>query len=802
MSSDNVAAPANPSRTLSASVSSVAAGFDLFLISLLLLFLELACIRWFPAHVLFLTFFTNVVLLACFLGMSVGCLAADSRRNFLKGTPFLLVLALLAGLGVEEVRWLLEKSVDVGGQGAPQLVFFGTETLNRDVARFVIPIDVLCGGFFLLLALAMIGPGQELGRALNRVPNRVLGYTWNILGSVAGIALFAACSWWQLPPVWWFLPIALGLGYFLARASRPRPLALAVLLVALAALPWLAAQTSGSRGRDGEQIDHFWSPYYRIDHESSQSLITTNLIGHQKMESCDRLLPAYALPHLLYRDSLRQAGDREPEPFRNVLIIGAGSGNDVARALQWGAWHVDAVEIDPVIQGIGARRHPDEPYADPRVAVHLDDGRNFLRNSPDRHYDLVIYALVDSLVLHSSYSNIRLESYLFTDQAFADVRRCLKPEGTFAMYNFFRQGWIVDRLRQGVEKSFGTEPVILPLPYRPKVGPDTQAGGFTMVLAGSDEALRPVRDAFKKYPRYWLNAAEAPGPQSPDGFVQPPEDERTRWSSLPSEKQFELLRETNSPDWSARWAKESMQERAQHQPWRQFGVTEVERHALRRATDDWPFLYLREPMIPTLSLRGMGVMAVAALFLILLFRPPSRIGRLPFDWRMFFLGAGFMLIETKAVVHMALLFGSTWMVNSVVFLAVLLMILAANLFVLAFRPQRLWPYYVGLLVALGLNAVIPLDSFLGMSRAGQIAASCLLVFAPILFAGVVFAVSFRRTDDPGRAFGANIAGAMLGGLAENASMLLGFQYLILVAVGLYVLSALSGRSVHPLAEKG
>ena len=74
---------------------------DLFLISLLILFLELACIRWFPAHVLFLTFFTNTVLLACFVGMSVGCLAARSKRNYLTWTPFLLVLALAAGHSVE-----------------------------------------------------------------------------------------------------------------------------------------------------------------------------------------------------------------------------------------------------------------------------------------------------------------------------------------------------------------------------------------------------------------------------------------------------------------------------------------------------------------------------------------------------------------------------------------------------------------------------------------------------------------------------------------------------------------------------
>src|SRR5205807_106715 len=90
-----------------------------------------------------------------------------------------------------------------------------------------------------------------------------------------------------------------------------------------------------------------------------------------------------------------------------------------------------------------------------------------------------------------------------------------------------------------------------------------------------------------------------------------------------------------------------------------------------------------------------------------------------FDGRMFFLGAGFMLIETKAVVHMALLFGSTWVVNSVVFFAVLVMILGANLFVLTFRPQNLWQYYTGLFAALLLNSVLPLDAFLGMDRTAQ-----------------------------------------------------------------------------------
>ena len=138
---------------------------------------------------------------------------------------------------------------------------------------------------------------------------------------------------------------------------------------------------------------------------------------------------------------------------------------------------------------------------------------------------------------------------------------------------------------------------------------------------------------------------------------------------------------------------------------------------------------------------------------------------------------------------MALLFGSTWVVNSVVFFAVLVMILFANYWTLKFRPTRLWIYYVGLLFSLAVNTAVPLDYFLGMNRGLQIAGACLLVFTPILFAAVIFAAAFSRTTEPDRALGINIAGAMAGGLAEYSSMLLGFQYLAIVAILFYLLSA-------------
>ena len=92
--------------------------------------------------------------------------------------------------------------------------------------------------------------------------------------------------------------------------------------------------------------------------------------------------------------------------------------------------------------------------------------------------------------------------------------------------------------------------------------------------------------------------------------------------------------------------------------------------------------------------------------------------------QMFFLGAGFMLLETKGVVHMALLFGATWMVNSIVFFAILTMILLSNLYVLAVRPRRPWPYYALLLLSLAINAAVPMGVFLALPGASKVVASC------------------------------------------------------------------------------
>jgi SAM-dependent methyltransferase len=579
--------------------------------------------------------------------------------------------------------------------------------------------------------------GQALGRAFAAAPDRVAAYSANILGSLAGIAAFGLAAQQQTPPMVWFavgLAAMMGMRPRISRGQLGATLALILLLASASA-------------RDGARHLTYWSPYYKIAYHPRTHLIETNRIGHQVLVDVRRNGPAYSLPYLLNRD----AGG---PPLDDVLVIGAGSGNDVAAALWHGAQTVDAVEIDPSLYRIGRIDHPNRPYADPRVAVHLDDGRRFLKTT-DRHYDLIAYALVDSLLLHSGYSSLRLESFLFTEQAFRDIKARLKPGGAFVMYNAFRQGWVVGRLALLAEQVFGTRPVVLSLPHVDRIRPeDNQEGRITCLMVGlpGSPVVERVREAFQDRGAFRLPAVPEVA-LAADGFA----------SAKPG----------SGPDGG---------DGTRIRP-----VAVVTDGVGKLPTDDWPFLYLRAPVIPALNARGMAWVGGISLAILLALAPPRSVRP---SGRMFFLGAGFMLLETKGVVHMALVFGATWMVNSIVFAAILVMILFANLFVIAVRPRTLLPHYVGLAGSLGLSAVVPISSFLHLSGPLPAPASCGVIFVPIFFAGVIFAVTLRDGPRPDAALGSNVAGVILGGLAENLSLMIGFNHLILVALGFYALSAL------------
>jgi hypothetical protein len=127
-----------------------------------------------------------------------------------------------------------------------------------------------------------------------------------------------------------------------------------------------------------------------------------------------------------------------PQAFRpqRVLVIGSGGGIDVATALRHGAERIDAGEVNPLIAGLvrGGRYAAlgGDLFADPRVALHVDDGRSFVRRSAER-YDLVQLSLIDTWAASMSGAYSLSEGYLYTVEAFQDYVQHLTPDGVLSM---------------------------------------------------------------------------------------------------------------------------------------------------------------------------------------------------------------------------------------------------------------------------------------------------------------------------------------------------------------------------------
>ncbi|HUW94217.1 MAG TPA: spermidine synthase, partial [Anaerolineae bacterium] len=159
----------------------------------------------------------------------------------------------------------------------------------------------------------------------------------------------------------------------------------------------------------------------------------------------------------------------------------------------------------------------------------------------------------------------------------------------------------------------------------------------------------------------------------------------------------------------------------------------------------------------------------------------------------FFLGCAFFLIETKSITETALLFGSTWIVNSIVISAILIMILGANMFVRKFKPSDVRPFYVLLMASLLLNYAVPVSSILGQNFVLRGLISGLAMSLPLFFAGIIFATSLRGLKSVELAFGSNLLGSVVGGMLEYSSLVFGIRALYLVAALAYLLSWLGLR---------
>ena len=643
----------------------------LVLASALMLFTELMLIRWLGANLIHLSYFSNIVLLGSFLGIGLGFLMAKPGRTspwwFPLGLALLMVTVLLVPNGIDR-------------SGSDLIYFTALQTASG------MPPAVTLTIVFAAVAAVMTGPGLLVAQCFLELP-RLDAYRFDLIGSLAGTVLFAVMSFLSAPPVVWSLFIA---GATLALVPRPRIVVLGSLALFMAVVGI------------GTYLGDIWSPYYTI--QTLTSTLTTadgltypavgviaNGVPHQSIVPIAVRLKKQSFYPVPYERIT-------PGPVGDVLVVGAGNGSDVALALHFGASSVDAVEIDPRIHDLGVELQPDKPFADPRVHSYITDGRAFLHTT-DKKYDLVIFALPDSLTLVAGSNQLRLESYLFTQEAFEDVRAVLKPGGAFSMYNYYRQDWLVGRLANTAQAAFGHAPCI-----------DT----FSNVSAVITVGLTPT-------------------------------DQVCGTTSVTSVAGPEPVHDTR------------------------------------------PFLYLKDASIPSLFLVMIAIIVGLSLVAVRVVGGPLR--RMAPYADLACLGAAFLLLETRAVTWSALLFGTTWVVNAIVFAGVLIVVLLAVEVTrrLPVRPAR--PAAFAFLAATLLIAwLVPTSWLLSLPIGLRVVAAVAIAFGPIFASNIVFATRFNTTEDATSAFAANLLGAMVGGCLEYLALIVGYPALLGIA-GLFYLAA-------------
>ncbi|HEY6350150.1 MAG TPA: hypothetical protein VI636_12150 [Candidatus Angelobacter sp.] len=684
----------------------------LLLASFLTLFAELAFIRWIAVEVRAFAYFKNLALLLCFVGFGLGCALARQAPRWFSGVCAFLALLLIVRAPVENGKWLEGISQSLGAAADVEIWATGN---TWHWARFL-GGALIAALLFLLIVWIFVPLGQTVSRQMDRAPSTLSAYSWNLLGSLAGILAFLGVSRLMLTPSFWLGAVLVGFVFLQGRMG-------ARIIVASLLLPLILLLHQPS------DADHWamWTPYQQVQYTRHYDPhgdfwggeVWVNHAGYQYIVNL-------SAPFLASHPGLvKEAVEENPYnmPFRfasaspSVMIVGSGTGNDVAAALRHNSRSVDAVEIDPAILSLGKSEHPEQPYASLRVTVYLNDARAFLKRSP-QHYDLVLFGLLDSHTQFSDYSNMRIDNFVYTRESFREASRHLNPDGVLFVKFHVDHPWMAVRLEKMLRETFGKPPLVF--------------------YAGSSYGATATCFAISHSSRIEDALAHDPG-------------------------LLEFVRKNEVRPIPA---------------------------AVPATTDDWPYLYQEGRWIPR-TYYALGVLVI--LVALGLYRQIPQARRQAPSLFFFSMGAGFLLLETQVISRLALFFGTTWQVNGIVISALLVALLLAN--TLVARSRRPLPrslVLAALLVGLAMAWWLPLNRIPGSPAfAGAVATAVFTI--PVFFAGILFAAEFRTAESPSAALGANMLGAVAGGLLENLSLVFGMRALLLVAIGLYCLAGMGLR---------
>ena len=291
---------------------------------------------------------------------------------------------------------------------------------------------------FLLVSLLFVCIGRPLGIAARRSQPPLRAYAFDIVGSLAGIAAFFLLSCLEQPPAVWFAGLVLIVAAALAaRLARSRHHG--------RARSWSRASLPGSIGHELLVVALLQDRTHADRQRLTAATLNVNESGHQSMLPSDEKEPFYRAPYELFG-----AGQ-----FQRALIIGAGSGSDTAIALQYRRRPRRRGRDRPGHRAPGTRSSiPTSRSPIHACTVHVDDGRSFLRKT-NHKYDLIIFALPDSLTLTSQFASLRLESFLLHRGVVRGGARPPDDDGALVLYNYYREDWLLRKLAGMLEIAFG-----------------------------------------------------------------------------------------------------------------------------------------------------------------------------------------------------------------------------------------------------------------------------------------------------------------------------------------------------------
>jgi spermine/spermidine synthase len=412
---------------------------ELVAASAIVLFQELALIRWLPGQVRVLAYYPNLVLISAFLGLGLGCLRAG-RRSLRWAWPAVLVVLAVSARALSGIIFTQNAATE-----HLFLLYYDVPSDAPVVGDIRPPILAL----FLLSAASFVPLGQIVAERLRVFRERgrsLSGYAWDITGSLAGIAAFTILSFARTFPVIWFAAfLVVGIVFFRQRTRE---------LVAYGAAVAMVVLVVGAAER-GQQ----YSPYYALTLAARPAGVEILANGSLHQAPLPLLRSQTATPTQAFvRDGYHLPYADIAGPIHRALVVGAGSGNDVAVLLDHGAEHVDAVEIDPVILELGRQSHPSRPYGSPRVRTINTDARAFLNDSRDR-YDVIVFGTLDSMTRLSALSTVRLDTFMYTEECLRAAREHLSPGGGLILYFAVGAPYIDLRLAGMLTRVFGEVPL-------------------------------------------------------------------------------------------------------------------------------------------------------------------------------------------------------------------------------------------------------------------------------------------------------------------------------------------------------